>query len=210
MSIRLMIADDHELARAGLATMVAGTEVEIACQAVDSKQAADMARKCHPDVIILDVRMPEGDGFQALETIKAECPNTPVLMISASDSLAEIAQARTMGAKGYISKAASRDELLTAIRKAAQGRDAWTRQQIRRVSNTACEYNPVMTDTAALTPREQEVLKKLAEGHINEEIAQELKINVETVKHHVTHILSKLGVEHRTQAAVWAVRNGML
>lgn len=204
-----MVADDHYVARAGVVAMVTGTEVEVACQAVNGDQTVRYAMTCDPDVILLDVRLPDGSGFDALRQIKSQKPGIAVLMFSASEELHDIAQARELGACGYITKNVKRDDLLQAIRRAADGKESWTRQQLRRVNSTPAGRAQSGGPDSVLTRREREVLQKLTEGLANDQIAEQLEVDVETIKHHVKHILAKLGLVDRTQAAIWAVRNGL-
>ncbi len=208
MTIRLLVADDEELARAGVASMVRGTEIEVISQADNTDQAVKRALSERVDVALLDIRMHGQNTLEVLGQIKRQRPDLPVLIFSASDSLADISQAHELGADGYLCKTLSRDELLEAIRRAAGGKETWTRQQRRRVRSTVLTKD--VGDGTALTPREIEVLKLLSEGLANEEIAERLEVNVETVKHHVKHILTKIGVEQRVQAALWAVRQGLV
>jgi DNA-binding NarL/FixJ family response regulator len=207
--IRILVADDHYVARAGVAAMVAGTEIEVACEAINGEQTVRHATTSDPSVILLDVRLPDGSGFNALQQIKNQRPGVAVLMFSASEELHDIAQARELGACGYLTKNIKRDDLILAIRRAAEGKESWTRQQLRRVNSTpASKGQPVGADSV-LTRREREVLQKLTEGLANDQIAEQLEVDVETIKHHVKHILAKLGLVDRTQAAIWAVRNGL-
>jgi DNA-binding NarL/FixJ family response regulator len=207
--IRVLVADDHYVARAGVAAMVAGTEIEVSCEAVNGEQAVRYATSSEPDVILLDVRLPDGPGFVALQQIKSQRPGASVLMFSASEELHDIAQAREMGACGYLTKNIKREDLIQAIRRAAEGKESWTRQQLRRVNSTPASKTPLTGADSVLTRREREVLQKLTEGLANEQIAEQLDVDVETIKHHVKHILAKLGLVDRTQAAIWAVRNGL-
>jgi DNA-binding NarL/FixJ family response regulator len=207
--IRVLVADDHYVARAGVAAMVAGTEIEVAYEAVNGEQAVRHAVSADLDVILLDVRLPDGPGFIALQQIKNQRPGAAVLMLSASEELHDIAQARELGACGYLTKNIKRDDLIQAIRRAAEGKESWTRQQLRRVNSTPASKIPSMGVDSVLTRREREVLQKLTEGLANEQIAEQLEVDVETIKHHVKHILAKLGLVDRTQAAIWAVRNGL-
>jgi DNA-binding NarL/FixJ family response regulator len=207
--IRLLVADDHPIARAGVSGLVAGTEIEVSGEVATCNDAVRQALRTEPDVVLLDVRMPESDGFQALQQIKEKKPNLPVLMFSVSDSLMEINRAHELGAAGFIPKGAGQEAFLTAVRKAAAGKSAWTRQQLRRLRSSSTCDGLVTDNTVSLTPREREVLAKIVQGLVNEDIGGELGIDVETVKQHVKHILKKLGVVDRTQVAVWAVRNGM-
>ncbi len=159
---------------------------------------------------MLDVRMPNGDGFTALGRIKLERPDNPVLMFSAYDNPTYIARAVALGASGYVLKTAEADRILTAIRKCAAGENIWTRDELRRVTGALSTPRLSADVEVPLTQRESEVLRQLALGLTNKEIAQALGISYETVKEHVQHILRKVGVSDRTQAAVWAVRKGLV
>lgn len=207
--IHLLVADDHPLARAGVAGLTADTDIEVVCEVATSEEAVRQALRAKVDVALLDVRMPDADGFQALRQIKQQKPDLPVLMFSVSDSVLEINQAHRLGAAGYIPKGLGRDPFLATIRKAVGGKRAWTRQQLRRMRASLECNDPVKEHTVDLTNRERAVLAEIVKGLVNDDIAEELGIDVETVKQHVKHILKKLGVEDRTQAAVWAVRHGM-
>lgn len=190
--------------------MAIGTEIEIACQACNCEEAVRFALSTEPDVVLLDLRMPGGDGFAVLETIKRERPQIPVLIFTVWDGLVEMLRARGMKANGFLSKSCTREEFLSAIRRAAAGKDVWTRRQLRRTCRPMPPGRHVIArDGVCLTVREKTVLGKLVEGLSNEQIAEELHIDLETVKQHVKNLLKKIGVEDRTQAAVWAVRNDM-
>jgi DNA-binding NarL/FixJ family response regulator len=152
--------------------------------------------------------MAGGDGLTALARLRDELPATPVLMFSAYDNPTYIARAAALGAAGYLLKSASRDEIVAAIRQASAGESLWSREGMRRGGAPSAAPRIAGDLDAALTKREGEVLKQLALGLSNKEIAQALDISYETVKEHVQHILRKLGVADRTQAAVWAVRKG--
>jgi len=210
MSIRLLVADDHAVVRAGLRSMVEATEIDIAAEAADGIQALQLAIEQRPDLVLLDVRMPGSDGIACLARIRAELPDLPVLMFSAYDNPTYIARAVALGAAGYLVKTATRDELLAAIRRSAAGESIWTREELRRVTGALSTPRVSVDLEVPLTKRESEVLKQLAQGLSNKEIAQALSISYETVKEHVQHILRKVGVSDRTQAAVWAVRKGLV
>ncbi|NOY42599.1 MAG: response regulator transcription factor [Planctomycetes bacterium] len=210
MSIRLLVADDHAVVRAGLRSMVDTTEIEIVAEAADGTQALQLAIQHPLDLVLLDVRMPGSDGIACLARIRAELPRLPVLMFSAYDNPTYIARAVALGAAGYLVKTASRDELLAAIRRSAAGESIWTREELRRVTGALSTPRVAVDLEVPLTKRESEVLKQLAQGLSNKEIAQALSISYETVKEHVQHILRKVGVSDRTQAAVWAVRKGLV
>jgi DNA-binding NarL/FixJ family response regulator len=159
---------------------------------------------------LLDIRMPEGDGLTALGRIKLDKPEMPVLMLSTFDNPTYIARAVALGASGYVLKSCTRDHLLQAIRTTASGESAWTRDELRRVTGALATPRLAADVEVPLTQRESEVLKQLAMGLTNKEIANTLHISYETVKEHVQHILRKIGVSDRTQAAVWAVRKELV
>jgi len=210
MSIKLLIADDHAVVRAGLHSLVAGSDIEVTAEASDGLQALQLALDRRPDVALLDVRMPECDGIVCLGRMRAELPDLPVVMFSAYDNPTYIARTVALGAAGYLIKTASREELLSAIRRAAAGESIWTREELRRVTGALSTPRITVDLEVPLTKRESEVLKQLALGLSNKEIALALSISYETVKEHVQHILRKVGVSDRTQAAVWAVRKGLV
>jgi len=210
MSIRLLVADDHAVVRAGLRSMVAGTDIEVAAEASQGGEAFQLAIELCPDLVLLDVRMPEVDGITCLGRLRAELPTVPVLMFSAYDNPTYIARAVALGAAGYLVKTATKEEILSAIRRTAAGESIWTREELRRVTGALSTPRATIDLEIPLTRRESEVLKQLALGLSNKEIAQALSISYETVKEHVQHILRKVGVSDRTQAAVWAVRKGLV
>jgi DNA-binding NarL/FixJ family response regulator len=210
MAIRLLIADDHLVVRTGLKSLVASTEIEVIGEATTGGECVRLAHELKPDVVLLDIRMPDGDGLNALSRLKLDIPNLPVLVFSTYDNPTYVARAVALGANGYLSKGASGDELIAAIRTVSKGENAWTRDELRRVTGALATPRLVSDIDVPLTQRESEVLRQLSYGLTNKEIAQSLHISYETVKEHVQHILRKLGVSDRTQAAVWAVRKGLV
>jgi len=210
MSIKILIADDHELVRRGLKEFVAGTEIKIVATAKTGEEAVRIALEREVDVVVLDVRMPGGDGLTALGRIKLEQPELPVIMFSAYDNPSYVARAVALGAAGYVLKSDPMDSLLEAIRAGAAGEDVWTRKKLRRITGALATPRLAADVEVPLTRREGEILNHLAQGMTNEEIAKAVGISYETVKEHVQHILKKVGVTDRTQAAVWAVRNGLV
>ncbi len=210
MSIKLLVADDHDVVRAGLKSLLASTDIKIVGEAATGEAAIKMAAKLRPDLVLLDVRMPEGDGLNALGRIKLDKPELPVLMWSAFDNPSYVARAVALGASGYVMKSATRDKLIQSIRTAATGQTTWTREELRRVTGALSTPRMSADVEVPLTQRENEVLKELAKGSTNKEIALALKISYETVKEHVQHVLRKIGVTDRTQAAVWAVRKELV
>ena len=208
--IQLLVADDHEVVRCGLRSLLENTEISVIGEATSGSEAVNMTIRLNPDLVMLDVRMPEGDGLTALGRIKLERPDCPVLMFSTYDNPTYIARAVALGANGYVLKTAEADQVLTAIRKCAGGETIWTRDELRRVTGALSTPRLAADVEVPLTQRESEVLRQLALGLTNKEIAQALGISYETVKEHVQHILRKVGVSDRTQAAVWAVRKGLV
>ena len=210
MAIRLLIADDHAVVRAGLRSMTAGSDIEIVAEASDGAQAFALAGEHRPDVVLLDVRMPNSDGITCLGRLRTEFPDLPVLMFSAYDNPTYIARTVALGAAGYLVKTVGQNEILSSIRRVATGETIWNRDELRRVTGALSTPRAAVDLEVPLTKRESEVLKQLALGLSNREIAQALSISYETVKEHVQHILRKVGVSDRTQAAVWAVRKGLV
>jgi DNA-binding NarL/FixJ family response regulator len=210
MSIKLLIADDHEVVRSGLKSLLNGTDIKIVAEAATGDQAIKLSLKHEPDVVLMDIQMPEGDGLNALGRIKLDRPNMPILILSTYDNPTYVARAVALGASGFLLKGISRDKLIEAIQLAATGQSAWTRDELRRVTGALATPRLAADVEVPLTQRESEVLRQLAYGLTNKEIALALHISYETVKEHVQHILRKIGVTDRTQAAVWAVRKGLV
>ncbi len=208
--IKLLVADDHEVVRSGLKSLLAGTEIKVVAEVATGADAVKYALESDPDVCLLDVRMPDGDGLTSLGRIKLDKPDMPILILSTFDNPTYIARAVALGASGYLLKGCTREKLLDGIRKAAAGESAWTRDELRRVTGALATPRLTADVEVPLTQRESEVLRQLAYGLTNKEIAQALHISYETVKEHVQHILRKIGVSDRTQAAVWAVRKELV
>jgi DNA-binding NarL/FixJ family response regulator len=210
MPIKLLVVDDHEVVRRGLATLLEGTNIEITGEAVSGEEALAKVAALEPDVVLMDIRMPSGDGLNALGRLKLDRPELPVVIFSSYDNPTYMARAVALGASGFVLKTSDRQVLISAIEKAASGETIWTRDELRRVTGALATPRLNADVEVPLTQRESEVLKQLALGLTNKEIATSLKISYETVKEHVQHILRKVGVSDRTQAAVWAVRKGLV
>ena len=208
--IRLLIADDHEVVRCGLKSMLAGSEVKVVAEVSTGVAAVKYALENEVDVVLMDIRMPDGDGLTALGRIKLDKPDMPVLVLSTFDNPTYVARAVALGAAGYLLKGCTREALLAGIRTAASGESVWTRDELRRVTGALAVPRLTADVEVPLTQRESEVLRQLAYGLTNKEIANTLHISYETVKEHVQHILRKIGVSDRTQAAVWAVRKELV
>ena len=210
---RLVIADDHALARAGLRAMLTNQEgLEVVGEASDGREALELCRRLKPDLALLDVRMPEMDGLTTCHAIKQECPATSVILVTMHETLEYLLEAFKAGAVGYILKDISQQEFITSVQIVLQGESLLNKdivvQLLKRLSNEM----PRQEESAIsrLSTREREVLQLLTQGQTNREIAERLVVSVGTVKVHVEHILAKLGVSDRTQAAVRAVELGLL
>jgi len=210
VSIRLLVIDDHEIIRSGIRKMIAGSEIQLIAESNSGENVLAGISQYNPDVILLDVRLEDGDGLSALGRVKIERPQIPVLMLSTFDNPTYVARSVALGASGYLLKNSSRDTILEAIRKVAAGENAWTREELRRVTGALATPRLSADIEVPLTQRESEVLEQVALGLTNKEIALALGISYETVKEHVQHILRKVGVNDRTQVAVWAVRKGLV
>jgi len=208
--IKLLVADDHEVVRSGLKSLLGGTEIKVVAEVATGAEAVKYALESDPDVVLLDIRMPDGDGLTALGRIKLDKPEMPILILSTFDNPTYVARAVALGANGYLLKGCTRDQLIKAIHTAASRESAWTRDELRRVTGALATPRLAADVEVPLTQRESEVLRQLAYGLTNKEIAAALHISYETVKEHVQHILRKIGVSDRTQAAVWAVRKQLV
>ena len=206
MTIRLLIAEKHELIRAGLREFLRDTDIELVGEATDERRALELAAAC--DVVLLCPQVSTGERLDVLTQIKSQFPRVVVLLFSIHRSPALIAGAIAGEAAGILLKDADRTTLVSAIRAAQSGNTLWSRDELRRAGSASREAS--LDVDVQLTRREVEVLTKLVDGLTNKQIAQELEISYETVKEHVQHILRKVGVSDRTQAAVWAVRQGLV
>ncbi|MBM3999475.1 MAG: response regulator transcription factor [Planctomycetes bacterium] len=208
--VRVLVADDHEVVRCGLNALFTGTEFRVMGEASTGEEAMGRIKQLRPDLVLLDIRLPDGDGLKTLGHMKLDYPEIPVVIYSAYDNPTYVARAVALGAAGYLLKDMPRDVLLTVLRRALAGEDVWTRDELRRVTGALATPRLASDVEVPLTQRESEVLKQLANGLTNKEIAIALHISYETVKEHVQHILRKVGVSDRTQAAVWSVRKGLV
>ncbi len=158
----MLIADDHEVVRSGLKGMLAGTEIKVVAEVATGQAAVKYALENQVDVVLLDVRMSDGDGLNALGRIKLDKPDLPILMFSYSDNPTYVARAVALGASGYLLKGCTRDELVNAIKTAAAGENLWTRDELRRVTGALATPRLAADVEVALTQRESEVLRQLA------------------------------------------------
>jgi DNA-binding NarL/FixJ family response regulator len=208
MTIRILLIDDHSVVRAGLRSVLeAELDLEVVGEAANAERGISLARRLRPDVVLTDLLLPDLDGISVTESIRADTPETQVVILtSVSDQDASVVRAVRAGAVGYVLKSADLTELVQAIRSAATG-------QVHLSPRAAARLMQEMRAPAnefPLTDREREVLRELAVGRSNKEIARSLDIALTTVKSHVRAILDKLGVDSRTQAAVQALQSHLL
>jgi NarL family two-component system response regulator LiaR len=216
--IRVLIVDDHAMVRQGLRTFLelqdrAALPIEVVGEAVNGVQAVEMARETQPDIVLLDLMMPEMDGIQATPRIISGSPHTRVVILTSFGEEDKVLPAIRAGAQGYLLKDIPPDELIRAVRDTYLGKVQLHPEIAKKLmSAVAGKEEPRPSRTAApsedgLTDREQEVLRLIAEGMNNREIAARLVISEKTVKTHVSNILSKLHLDDRTQAAIYALRH---
>lgn len=207
MRIRVLIVDDHGVVRTGLRMYLAtDPQIEVVGEGRDGQEAVALARRLKPDVVLMDLVMPVMDGIAATTAIRHEMPEVEVIALTSVLQDAAVTSAVRAGAIGYLLKDAESSELLTAIRAAAAGRVYLTPAALARLMRDVGAATPA---PQALTSREIDVLRLVAEGRSNREIAASLSVTDQTVKSHVSHILNKLGVSSRTQAALYAIQAGL-
>ena len=209
--IRVLIADDQRVIRDGLAMLIGLVEdIEVVGTACDGTEAVDLAHDTRPDVVLMDLRMPELEGAEATRRIRTSLPETQILVLTTYADDGSLFPALQAGARGYLTKDASAEEIETAIRALAAGRThldpAIQQRLIAAVIDAAPDNRPPPDD---LTPRELEVLKLIAAGLSNTEIATALVVSGATVKTHINHILAKTGARDRAQAVHYAYQHGI-
>lgn len=209
MSISVVVVDDHAVVRSGLRSMLEGSDIEIVAEASNGDQAVETTLQYTPDVVLMDIRMVNTDGLAALEKIRDKAPNTRVIMLSTYDNPTYVARSVALGARDYVLKGSSREELIRRITRVAQD-EAPNADSILHTVREAMAQRKNVTVDIPLTNRETQVLRHIALGLSNREIGRSLEISIETVKEHVQNILRKIDATDRTQAAVWAVKKGLV
>lgn len=210
---RLVIADDHEISRSGLRSMLESEpDLEIVGEAGDGKEAIEVCHRTQPDLLLMDVQMPRKNGLAAARELKCELPRTRVLIMTIYESPRYFSEALKAGAAGYVLKDAAKREVIGAVRSVLRGDPVTPPDLSARASektNDQSENSP-KPPPEHMTPRELEILRHVAQGKTNREIAKSLMVSAGTVKVHVGHIISKLAVADRTEAAVRAIELGLL
>jgi NarL family two-component system response regulator LiaR len=203
--LRILVADDHTVVRKGLCSLLSAEKygMQVVGEANDGQEAIALSRSLKPNVILMDLMMPRVDGIQATRAILEESPEAHILVLTSSGEEEPLRQAIDAGALGYMMKDASPDELVSSIQEVALGRMSLPKDLARilmskdRISQTEAEPEP-------MTERELDVLRCLAKGYSNQQIAQELTVGTTTVRTHVSNLLRKLNLENRTQLALYA------
>lgn len=220
-SIHVLLADDHDILRQGLRMLLSlQPEIEVVGEARTGREAVAQTLELHPDVVVLDISMPDMDGLEACKQIRAQAPATNVLILTMHESEEYFFQALRAGAAGYLVKKAAPPDLQMAILSVAQGGAFLYPGLARALVNAYTALSPkprsagknegMAAELRVLSPRELEVLKLVAEGHTNQEIADQLVLSIKTVQAHRANVMAKLGLENVTQLVRFAVRYGLL
>ncbi len=216
-TVKVLVVDDHALFRRGIATVLANQEnLEIVGEAVDGLEAIKKAEETAPDVIVMDLNMPRCSGLEATQALQAKMPQVNILVLTVSDSEADLFAAIKFGATGYLLKNTEPEELVQAIFHIAQGGVIITPVMAAKLLaefkdlETGAERKPAQEAESNLSPREDEVLRLVAQGATNKEIADSLFISENTVKTHLRNIMDKLHLANRSQAAAYAVKKGLV
>lgn len=207
MAIRVLIVDDHSIVREGLRMFLQrDPDLDVVGEAANGEEAVELSRQLHPDVVLMDLLMPVMDGIEATVAIRSAQPGTEIIALTCVLESATVVSALKAGASGYLLKDTQAPELRRTIKAAAAGQVQLSPQ----ASAYLVREIQAVTPPELLTERETEVLRLLAQGQSNKDIARHLQIVEDTVKVHVKHILAKLGVQSRTQAALYAIRLGLV
>jgi two-component system NarL family response regulator len=200
---RILLVDDHAVVREGLVSLLQRqSDLQVVAEAADGASAIRLYRQHRPDLVVLDLRLPDMDGAEVTAAIRAEFPQARLLVLSSFDGDEDIYRALKAGARAYVLKDSTREELLAAVRTVAAGQ--------RSLSAAVAERLAERVTGSELTARELAVLRQIVSGRSNKQIASALSISEGTVKTHVKSILAKMGVEDRTEAAVLALRRGLV
>lgn len=210
-TVRVLVVDDNALFRMGLTRLLRDDQrIEVIANAADGQEAVEKAAEHKPDVVLMDVRMPNMDGIEAMHKISAQHPEIKVLFLSSFESEGDILQTMRRGAGGYVLKDAQPDAIVNSILAVDAGERVLSDAVARRVIEIASGARTADEHTDGMTSREIEVLKLMSSGLANKQIAYRLHISEKTVRNHISHIYEKIGVVDRAQAALYAVRKGLI
>ncbi|TAK33200.1 MAG: response regulator transcription factor [Chloroflexota bacterium] len=210
-SIRLLIVDDHPVVREGISAMMeTQPDLQVVAEAANGLEAVQLAQEHHPDVVLMDLQMPVLDGVQAIRRIKEQCPEIQIIVLTTYDSDEYIFRGIEAGARGYLLKGATRDEVFSAVRAAKRGESLLQPIVASRLVERYTQLAKRSPDDEGLSDREMEVLRLMAEGARNKEIAGKLCVTEKTAKAHVSNILQKLNADDRTEAVTIALRKGII
>jgi two-component system, NarL family, response regulator LiaR len=207
--IRVLVVDDHEVVRKGIVTyLMTEDEIEVVGEASSGNKGVELVKKLKPDVVLMDLIMEDGNGIEATKLIADSIPDCKVIILTSYYDDEKVFPALEAGAFSYMLKTSSAEEIVAAIKKAARGENVIEPKVAKKLVNRFRQSETLPHEE--LTEREMEVLICIGNGLTNQEISEKLFIGIKTVKTHVSNILSKLGVQDRTQAAVYAHRNGLM
>jgi NarL family two-component system response regulator LiaR len=210
-NIRVLIVDDHAVVRQGLAAILSPRNgFEVIGEAANGREAIELERELTPDVIVMDLVMPEMDGLEATTAIKEQNPEARILVLTSFDEQDRIAAIMAVGASGYLMKDSSAEGLMQAIRSVHSGHLIMSDKVLQAISDSANKGTFESLEPSDLTPREREVLQGVVDGLTNQAIAVQLGISQTTVRSHVSNVLAKLNVSNRTQAALVAQEQNLL
>ncbi len=212
MTIRVLIADDHKLFRQGLIGLMKTREdlVEVVGEAETGKEAVRLTELLRPDIVLMDIYMQDVNGLEAARKIRSKVPDTAIVMLTSSELDEHLNEAVNIGVAGYLLKNLDADELFGLLSGVKRGEAAMTRSMAARLLKNLARDRTTTTEGEFLTDREIDVLRFVARGASNVQIAEELSITINTVKSHLKSILAKLELENRTQAATYAVAKGLI
>ncbi|UCF60854.1 MAG: response regulator transcription factor [Anaerolineaceae bacterium] len=209
--MRVLVADDHSLFRDGIVSLLEAAGFEVVGQVGDGQSAIESAQLLRPDLVLMDITMPEMNGLEALRQIRFVLPDTKVVMLTVSEDDSDLFEAIRLGASGYLLKSLNADEFLEMLEGLSHGEAVMTRETTARLMRGFADLADLQeTAPDRLSPRELELLQLVAEGLSNKAIGQQLSVSVNTVKYHMKNILQKLGAQNRTEAVMMAIRSGLI
>jgi DNA-binding NarL/FixJ family response regulator len=207
--MRVVLADDHDLFREGLVSLLRARDIEVVGEASDGAEAIELTRRLKPDAVLMDLGMPNMGGLEATRLIKAEMPEVKVVILTVSEADADLFEAIRSGAHGYLVKSTASGEFFDLLETLDRGEAPLSRGLAAKIMRYLAQGGRATTTGAELTPREEEILRLVAEGKTNKDAAATLSISDATVKFHMTNILNKLHLENRAQVVAYAHRHGL-